>query len=237
KRADNVAIYNLRAYEARYLQGVIAARKSKTGTVGYVGAFPVPEVLMAINAIMRGAWSVRPELKMRIVFINGWFNPGREAEAARALMDQGADVLFQHTDSPAPLQAAGERNVFAFGNNSDMTRFAPKSHLSSIVNHWGDYYVERVRAVMENRWTNSDTWGGLGTGMVRQAAFTNMSDSEIAEANAVTQRIASGQLHPFAGPLVRQDGTEVVAAGSTLSDEQIRSINWYLRGIDQTLPS
>jgi simple sugar transport system substrate-binding protein len=236
RTAPNVAIYNLRAYEARYALGTIAARKSKTGTIGYVGSFPVPEVIAAINSVMRGAWTVKPDMKIKVVWVGAWFDPGKEADAARALMDQGCDVIFQHTDSPAPLQLAGERGVFAFGNNSDMTRFAPKSHLSSIVNNWGDYYVERVRMMLDNKWAATDTWGGLGTGMVRLAPFTNMSPEIAAEGQKVFDALASNRLHPFAGPVIRQDGTVVVAEGRTLTDDEIRGMNYFVRGIDVDMP-
>ena len=148
--AANLAIYNARFYEGRYVQGVIAARKSRTKQIGYVASFPVPEVIHAINTVMRGAWTVDPSIRIRVVWVSAWFNPGREADAARALIDQGCDVICQHTDSPAPLQLAEQRgNVFGFGQASDMTRFAPRAHLTSSVNNWGDYYVERARAA---RW-------------------------------------------------------------------------------------
>ncbi len=134
--AANLSIYNARFYEGRYVQGVIAARKSKSKTIGYIASFPVPEVVHAINTVMRGAWSVDPSMKVRVVWVNAWFNPGREADAARALIDQGCDVICQHTDSPAPLQLANERGVFGFGQASDMTRFAPRAHLTSSINNW-----------------------------------------------------------------------------------------------------
>lgn len=237
RRADNLAIYNARFYEGRYVCGLIAARKSRSGTIGYIASFPVPEVVHAINAVMRGAWSVRPDLKIRIVWVNAWFDPGREADAARALIDQGCDVICQHTDSPAPLQIANERNVFGFGQASDMTRFAPRAHLTSIVNNWGDYYVDRVRAVMENRWSSTDTWGGLNSGMVRLAEFTNMTDGEIREARAAVEAISSGRLHPFQGPIVRADGTEAVPASRAMTDDELRSMNYFVRGVDNPLPS
>lgn len=235
--ADNVALYNARFYEGRYVQGVIAAMKSRTKTIGYVASFPVPEVVHAINTVMRGAWSVDPSIRIRVVWINAWFNPGREADAARALIDQGCDVLCQHTDSPAPLQLANERGVFGFGQASDMTRFAPRAHLTSSVNNWGDYYVERARAVIENRWRPADTWGGLGSGMFRLADFTNMTPEETARASNVVAQLRSGALHPFAGPIVRQNGETVIPAGQTLSDDAIRAQNYFYQGIDVQMPS
>jgi len=232
----NMAIYNARFYEGRYIQGVIAARKSRSKTIGYVATFPVPEVIHAINTVMRGAWSVDPAMKVRVVWVNAWSNPAREADAARALIDQGCDVLCSHTDGPAPLQLAEQRNVFGFGQASDMTRFAPRAHLTSSVNNWGDYYAERARAVLDGTWRPTDTWGGLGSGMFRMAAWTNMTPEEISEAERIRDAIAAGTLHPFDGPIIRQDGTQVIAAGQRLTDDQIRAQNYFYRGIEATIP-
>jgi simple sugar transport system substrate-binding protein len=233
----NLAIYNARFYEGRYVQGVIAARKSRSKTIGYVASFPVPEVIHAINTVMRGAWSVDPQMRIRVVWVNAWFNPGREADAARALMDQGCDVICQHTDSPAPLQLAEQRgNVFGFGQASDMTRFAPRAHLTSSVNNWGDYYAERARLLIEGNWRPADTWGGLGSGMFRLAPFTNMTPEEVSEASRIRDALAAGTLHPFDGPIFRQDGTQVIPAGQRLTDDQIRAMNYFYQGIDVAMP-
>jgi simple sugar transport system substrate-binding protein len=234
--AANVSLYNARFYEGRYVQGVIAARKSKSKTIGYIAAFPVPEVIHAINTVMRGAWSVDPSMKIRVVWVNAWFNPGREADAARALIDQGCDVICQHTDSPAPLQLANERGVFGFGQASDMTKFAPRAHLTSSINNWGDYYVTRAKAVIDGTWKPGDVWGGLQSGMFRLAPFTNMTPEEASEAQKVVEAISSGKLHPFDGPIVRADGTEAAPAGGRLTDDQIRSMNYFYRGIEVAMP-
>ena len=232
----NLSIYNARFYEGRYVQGVIAARKSRSKTIGYIASFPVPEVIHAINTVMRGAWSVDPQMKIRVVWVSAWFNPAREADAARALIDQGCDVICQHTDSPAPLQLANERGVFGFGQASDMTRFAPRAHLTSSVNNWGDYYVERARAVLDGSWRPGDVWGGLRSGMFRLAPFTNMTPEEASEAERIRDAIAAGTLHPFDGPITRQDGQEVIPAGQRLTDDQIRAQNYFYRGIDVAMP-
>jgi basic membrane protein A and related proteins len=232
----NLSLYNARFYEGRYVQGVIAARKSRSKTIGYIASFPVPEVIHAINTVMRGAWSVDPQMKIRVVWVSAWFNPAREADAARALIDQGCDVICQHTDSPAPLQLANERGVFGFGQASDMTRFAPRAHLTSNVNNWGDYYVERARAMLDGTWRPGDVWGGLNSGMFRLAPFTNMTPEETAEAERIRDAIAAGRLHPFEGPIARQDGTEVIPAGQRLTDDQIRAQNYFYRGIDVAMP-
>lgn len=205
----------------------------RSGAVGVLAQ----HVTALIDQRPRGAWSVDPSMKVRVVWAGAWFNPGREADAARALVDQGCDVLCQHTDSPAPLQVAEERGVFGFGQASDMTRFAPKAHLTSSVNNWGDYYVSRARAVIDGTWRPGDVWGGLNTGMFSLAPFTNMTPTEVAEATRVRDALAAGTLHPFDGPIVRQDGTTVIPAGQRLSDAQIRGQNYFYKGIEATMPS
>ena len=232
----NLAIYNARFYEGRYLQGVIAAMKSKTKQIGYVAAFPVPEVIHAINTVMRGAWSVDPEMRIRVVWANAWFNPGVEADAARALIDQGCDVLCQHTDSPAPLQLAQERGIYGFGQASDMTQFAPSAHLTSSINNWGDYYAERARAVIDGTWEPTDTWGGLDSGMFELAPFTNMTPEETAVAENVVAGLRSGEIDPFAGPIVNQAGEQVIGEGESLDDDAIRAMNFFYEGIDVSMP-
>jgi simple sugar transport system substrate-binding protein len=234
---DNVAVYNARFYEGRYVQGVIAAMKSKTKTIGYVASFPVPEVIHAINTVMRGAWSVDPEMKIRVVWVNAWFNPGMEADAARALIDQGCDVLCQHTDSPAALQTAEERGVHGFGQAADMTAAAPNAHLTSSINNWGGYYAERAQAVIDGTWTPADTWGGLDSGMFELAPFTNMEPEIASAAENVVAAIKDGSLFPFEGPIVNQAGETVIGAGERLTDDQIRAMNYFYEGIEVSMPS
>ena len=233
----NLSIYNARFYEGRYVQGVIAAMKSRTKQIGYVASFPVPEVIHAINTVMRGAWSVDPEMSIRVVWINAWFNPGLEADAARALADQGCDVLCQHTDSPAPLQLAEERGIFGFGQASDMTAFAPNAHLTSSINNWGDYYASRAQAVIDGTWAPSDTWGGLASGMFELAPFTNMTPEEAARAEAVVAGLRAGEIDPFAGPITNQAGEQVIGEGESLSDDQIRAMNYFYEGVEVSMPS
>jgi basic membrane protein A and related proteins len=233
----NMAIYNARFYEGRYVQGVIAAMKSKTKQIGYVATFPVPEVIHAINTVMRGAWSVDPDMQIRVVWINTWFNPGLEADAARALSDQGCDVICAHTDSPAPLQLAEERGIFGFGQSSDMTQFAPNAHLTSSVNSWGGYYASRAQAVIDGTWAPADTWGGLDSGMFSLAPFTNMTPEEVSRAEAVIAGLRDGSVDPFAGPIVNQAGEQVIGEGASLSDDEIRAMNYFYQGIEVSMPS
>src|SRR5882672_1414172 len=174
KRDKNVATYSARFYQGRYIQGQIAAKMSKSGVLGYIGSFPIPEVVSGINSTILGAQSINPNIKVKIIWVNSWFDPGKEADAAKALLDQGADILMQHTDSPAAMQVAEQRNAFAFGQDSDMIKFGGKAQLTAIVNNWGPYYVERVQAVLDNKWISGDVWGGLKSTLLLMAPYTNM---------------------------------------------------------------
>lgn len=213
KRAKNVATYAGRFYQARYVLGQIAGKMSKSGTAGYIGSFPIPEVVQGINAFMLGAQSVNPDFKLKIVWVNSWYDPAKEADAAKVLIDQGADIITQHTDSPAALQVAEQRGVYAFGQDSDMIQFAPKAQLSAIVNDWGPYYVERVKLKLDDKWTSTDTWDGMKEGMVKLAPFTNMPDDVKAMAQATADKIKSGEYVVFSGPITKQDGSVAVEAG------------------------
>jgi simple sugar transport system substrate-binding protein len=236
KRADNVATYAGRFYEGRYVIGQIAGKVSKSGVVGYVGSFPIPEVVSGINSFMLGAWSVRPDMKVKVVWVNSWFDPGKEADAAKALIDQGADIITQHTDSPAAMQIAEQRKVHAFGQDSDMLKFGPDSQLSSIIDNWAGYYIERTKAALAGTWKSGDTWGGLGTKMVVMAPYTNMPDDVKKMAEATEAAVAGGKLHPFHGPIYKQDGTLVVKEGAVLPDPEILGMNWWVKGIDEKPP-
>ena len=236
KRADNVATYSARFYEGRYVIGQIAAKMSKTGTVGYIGSFPIPEVVRGINSFMLGAKSVNPDMKVKVVWVNSWYDPGKEADAAKALIDQGADVISQHTDSPAPLQVAEERGIVGFGQASDMIRFAPKAQLTAIVDNWSDYYIARTKAVIDGSWKSEDAWGGFAANMVNMAPYTNLPEDVVKMAEETAARIKSGELHPFAGPITKQDGSEAVKAGETLGDDVLLGMNWYVKGVDDKLP-
>ena len=164
KRAANVSTYAARFYEGRYIQGQIAAKMSKSGVIGYIVSFPIPEVISGINATILGAQSINPNIKVKIVWVNSWFDPPKEADAAKALVDQGADILTQHTDSPAAMQIAEQRGIHAFGQSSDMIKFGPKAQLTADTDYWGNYYTERATAVLDGKWKSEDTWGGLDAG-------------------------------------------------------------------------
>ncbi len=236
KRADNVSTYSSRFYEGRYVIGEIAAKMSKSGTAGYIASFPIPEVVRGINAFMLGAQNINPDFKVKIIWVNSWFDPGREADAAKALIDQGADIITQHTDSPAPLQIAAERGVMGFGQASDMIKFAPENQMTSIVDNWNDYYIARVRAVLDGTWKSEDTWGGFDADMVDMAPYTNLPDDITAAAQKTAAAIEAGTLHPFKGPIFKQDGTQVIGEGETLDDKTLLGMNWYIQGVDDRLP-
>jgi basic membrane protein A and related proteins len=236
KRADNVATYNIRFYEGRYVQGVIAGKMSKSGVVGYIGSVPIPEVVMGMNAFIRGMHTVNPQGKIKLVWINGWYDPGKESDAAKALIDQGADIIAQHTDSAAPLQVAEQRGVKGFGQASDMIKFAPKAQLTSSVDHWDEYYTQRIQAAMDGSWKTQDIWGGLKIGMLHMAPWTNMPDDVAQAAQAAEDGIKDGSIVIFKGPINDQSGKVKVADGAQLSDDDILGMNWLAEGIEGTLP-
>ena len=236
KRTKNVATGNIRFYEGRYIQGVVAGLMTKTNKIGYVASFPIPEVVRGINAFMLGARSVNPKMSISVVWVNSWYDPGKEGDAAKALIDQGADIITQHTDSPAPLQVAENRGVKGFGQASDMIKFAPKAQLSAIVNNWGAYYVERTNAMMNGSWKSQDVWHGLKEGMVQMAPYTNMSSDAAALAKKTEDAIRSGALHPFSGPIKDQSGKLVVKAGEIAEAGMLLGMNFYVEGVQGSLP-
>lgn len=235
KRSENLSTYSARFYEGRYVCGKIAGKMSKSGTIGYIASFPIPEVVSGINAFMLGAQSVNPNIKVKIVWVNTWFDPGKEAEAAKALLAQGADILTQHTDSAAPLQEAEKAGKFAFGQSSDQYRFAPKAQLTSITDDWNGYVIGEAKAVLDGTWKSHDTWGGIKDGMVVLAPFTNMPDDVKAIAEDTKKGISEGKIHPFQGPVTKQDGTVAVKEGENAPDPMILGMNWYVKGIDDKL--
>jgi len=236
-RAPNLATYMARFYEGRYVAGVAAGRLTKSGKLGYIASFPIPEVVRGVNAFTLGARSVNPKAEVRVVWVNSWYDPGKEREAAEALMAQGVDVLAQHTDSAAPVQAAEEKGVWAIGQASDMSRFGPKSHLTAIVDDWSGYYIDRIQAVIDGTWKSIDTWHGFDENMVRLAPFNPATPADVkAEALAVEQKIKEHKLNPFAGPIKDQSGKVVVPEGKAVSDQELLKMNWFVDGVVGNLP-
>ena len=236
KRGDNVSTYSARFYEGRYVIGQIAARMSSSDVAGYIASFPIPEVVRGINAFMLGAQSVNPDFKVKVIWVNSWFDPGKEADAAKVLIGQGADIISQHTDSTAPLQISGEKGAMAFGQATDMIQFAPKTQLTAIIDNWGPYYVARAQAVLDGTWKSTDTWEGMSTGMVVMAPFTNMPADVVKAAEETRDKIRSGEIHAFQGPIYKQDGTMAVAEGARVDDGTLLGMNWYVKGVDDQLP-
>ena len=199
KTADNMSVYSSKFYEGRYVQGVIAGHMSKEGKAGYIASFPIPEVIRGINAFYLGATSVNPDFDIDVVWVNTWYDPAKEADAAKALINQGADIITQHTDSTAPLSVAEELGIKGFGQASDMISFAPNTQLTSIIDQWGPYYIKRIQAALDGTWESSDTWGGMDTGMVEMAPMTNMPKDIADIAIKITKQINDGELDPFGG--------------------------------------
>jgi basic membrane protein A len=237
KRDANMSSYSARWYQGRYIQGIIAAKMSKSGVLGYIGSFPIPEVVSGINSTILGAQTINPNIKVKIIWANSWFDPGKEADAAKALLDQGADVIMQHTDSPAAMQVASERGKLAFGQDSEMIKFGPKAQLTSILDTWAPYYIARVKAELDGAWKSEDTWGGLETNMFAMAPYTNMPDDVKKMAEDAQAAITAGKLFPFKCPVAGQDGKEVECKGGDhLADGQVLGMNFYVKGIDDKIP-
>ncbi|WP_448203175.1 BMP family ABC transporter substrate-binding protein [Azospirillum sp. sgz302134] len=237
KRAANVATYSARFYEGRTVIGQIAGKMTKSNIIGYIGSFPIPEVVSGINAFTLALREVNPKAEVRVVWVNSWYDPGKEAEAAKALIDQGADVLSLHTDSPAAIQVAQERGLYVFGQSSDMTRFGPKAHLTAIVDDWRSYYVGRVKAALDGTWKSQDTWGGFKDHMLYLAPYNPVIPQDIVAAAEKTRTdIMEGKRHPFQGPVKDQSGKVVIPEGKSATDEQILKMDWYVEGVQGKVP-
>jgi len=237
KTADNMSNYFGRNYQASYLSGIAAGAMTKSNIIGYVGAFPIPEVIYNINAYALGVQSVNPDAVVKVVWSNTWYDPATERQAAISLLDQGADVLMAYQDSPATIQAAAERGGFAGGNDSDMTRFAPDAYLTNPIWNWGPYYTKTVKDVMEGTWTNEPYLGDMADGMVDIAPIGKSVPDDIKKLIEDTKaKIISGEFNVFAGPIVDTSGTVRVEAGQTMTDEVIYSTNWFVKGVEGTIP-
>ncbi|MBN2906663.1 MAG: BMP family ABC transporter substrate-binding protein [Rhodobacteraceae bacterium] len=238
KRADNVGTYSARFYEGRAVQGHIAGRMTKSNVVGYIASFPIPEVIRGINSAYIHAKAANPDVQFKVIWAYTWFDPAKEADAATALIQQGADVILQHTDSTAP-QAAAEKagGIITFGQASDMAEYAPMPRVSSIIDNWAPYYINRVQAVMDGTWESDDTWDGIGAGMVKIGEISNAVPEDVkAEALALKEAIASGAHHPFTGPLNKQDGSVWLAEGEVADDGTLAGMNFYVEGLTGDIP-
>ena len=237
KHGPNLGTYTIRFYEARYIHGVIAGKMSKSGTIGYVASVPIPQVIMCMNATLLGMRSVNPNAKLKFIFINSWYDPGKEGDAAKALLDQGCDIIAQHTDSPSALQVCEQRGFKAFGEATDMIKFAPKTQLTGPIDNWGPYYIRRVQALLDGAWKADDIWGGLSVDMLKMAPYRNMPDDVAALASATEAGLKSGKIIPFSGDLKDQTGKAKTVGGKPLQDAEINSMNWLVEGVQGSLPS
>ncbi|HRH73253.1 MAG TPA: BMP family ABC transporter substrate-binding protein [Zoogloea sp.] len=237
KSAPNLGLYDVRTYEGAYMLGVVAGKMSKSGKLGVVASIPIPEVIRNINAFTLGARSVNPKATTRAIWVNSWFDPGKEREAALTLIAQGSDVLMQNTDSPAVVQAAQEKGVLAFGWDSDMSKFGGKAHLAASVLHWGVIYNKVVGEVLDGTWKTDDIWWGVKEGAVNIEAFGPAVPADVKKlAEERRDAIKAGKLHPFTGPLKAQDGKEVLAAAKTMGDPELRKMNFYVEGVEGAIP-
>ena len=238
KRADNMRTYDSRTYEGAYMAGVIAGKMTKTNTLGVVASIPIPEVIRNINSFTLGAQSSNPKVKTKVVWVNGWFDPPKETEAATSLINGGADVLFQNTDSPAVLKTAEAKGKRAFGWDSDMTAYGPKAHLASAVINWGPYYIKATKDALEGTWTgNSAVWWGVKEGAIDIVSMAEDVPAETkAKVEEVKKGLAEGTFAIWKGPLKDNTGKEVLKDGETADDKFLSGVNFYVKGVEGKVP-
>ncbi|MEK8085151.1 BMP family ABC transporter substrate-binding protein [Aquabacterium sp. A3] len=238
KTAANMRTYDSRTYEGAYMAGVIAGAMTKTNTLGVVGSIPIPEVIRNINSFTLGAQSVNPNIKTRVVWVNSWFDPPKEAEGAQSLLNQGADVLFQNTDSAAVLQTAEKAGKYAFGWDSDMRLFGPKAHLGSAIINWGPYYVKATKDALEGTWSTGGVWWGVKEGAIDMVSISDAVPADVkAKVEAIKAGLKEGTYNIWKGPIVGQDGKEVLAADVVADDAFLGGINFYIKGVEGAVPN
>lgn len=238
KTAANVSTYFGKVFQARYLSGIAAGKKTAKGKIGYVAAMPIPEVIRGINAFTLGVLSVNPKATVEVIWTNTWYDPAVEKQAALQLLNKGCDIIAQHQDTTAPQIAAQEKGVFAIGYNVSTPNAAPKAYLTAPLFHWDIFYVEDVTAILNGKWTSRAYWEGLSNGMVTLDNLTANNNPETAALVAAAEaKILSGELHPFAGPISDQNGNVKVPAGTTMTDEEIWNMGWFVKGVIGNVPS
>jgi simple sugar transport system substrate-binding protein len=237
KGAPNLATYQTRFYEGAYLLGVIAGRMTKTDTLGFVGSFPIPEVIRNINAYTMGARSVNPKIKTKVIWVSTWYDPGKERQAAETLVAQGADMLAQNTDSPAVVQVAEEKKVHAFGWDTDMLKYGPHAHLTANTENWGVYYIQEAKRMLDGTWKPGETHWGIKEGMVVLSPLNPEVPADVAKLFEDRKKaIVDGTLVPFSGPLKDNAGKERLAAGTSMPLGDLMAINWYVEGVEGSIP-
>jgi simple sugar transport system substrate-binding protein len=235
----NMTTYNARFYEGRAVMGTIAGRMTKSNKIGYIASFPIPEVIQGINSTYIHAKKVNPDVTLSVIWAYTWFDPAKEADATKALIEQGVDVILAHTDSTAPLAEMAKTNgaVIGFGQAADMPEYAPTPRVSSIIDNWAPYYVERVQAVLDGTWTSENKWEGIKEGMVGIGEISDVIPADVkAEAEAIRDGIAAGTYHPFTGPLNKQDGSAWLADGEVADDGTLSGMNFYVEGVTGDIP-
>jgi basic membrane protein A and related proteins len=237
KTADNMRTYDSRTYQGAYMAGVVAGKMTKSNTIGVVGSIPIPEVIRNINSFTLGAQSVNPKIKTKVVWVNDWFNPPKETEAATALINGGADVLMQNTDSPAVLQTAEKMGKRAFGWDSDMTAYGPKAHLGSAVINWGPYYIKATRDALEGKWATGQSWWGVKEGAIDFVSVAaDVPEDTKKKLDEVKAGLKAGTFEIWKGPIVGQDGKEVLAKDAVADDKFLGGINFYVKGVEGKIP-
>ena len=237
KTSDNMRTYDSRTYEGAYMAGVIAGAMTKSNTLGVVGSVPIPEVLRNINSFTLGAQSVNPKITTKVVWVNEWFSPPKETEAATALINGGADILFQNTDSPAVLKTAQEKGKRAFGWDSDMTAYGPKAHLGSATINWAPYYIKATQDALDGKWATGQAWWGVKEGAIDLVSIAEDVPAEAkAKVDEVKKGLKDGSFSIWKGPIVGQDGKELVAAGAVADDKFLSGVNFYVKGVEGKVP-
>ncbi|SEA40639.1 BMP family ABC transporter substrate-binding protein [Variovorax sp. YR216] len=237
KTAENMRTYDSRTYEGAYMAGIVAGAMTKSNVLGVVGSVPIPEVLRNINSFTLGAQSVNPKVTTKVVWVNEWFSPPKETEAATALINGGADVLFQNTDSPAVLKTAQEKGKRAFGWDSDMTAYGPKAHLASATINWAPYYIKATQDVLDGKWTTGQSWWGVKEGAIDLVSIAEDVPAETkAKVDEVKKGLKDGSFSIWKGPILGQDGKELVAAGTVADDKFLTGINFYVKGVEGSVP-
>jgi len=237
KQSENAANYGLKLYQARHVQGIIAGMMTKTNTICYIASFPIPEVMREINTFYLGAKKMNPDVDLKVTWVYTWYDPGKEKDAAVAMIQQGCDIVAQHTDSPAPLQAAEEAGVLGFGQASDQMKFAPNAQLTATIDNWGPYYIRKVGQVLDGTWETGDYFGHMNEDAVQMAPFANMPADVQAEAQRVKDAISAGELFGFTGPINKQDGTVFLKEGEVATRQQLDTMMFYVEGITSQVPN
>ncbi len=237
KTAENMRTYDSRTYEGAYMAGVIAGKMSKSGTLGVVASIPIPEVIRNINSFTMGAQSVNPKVKTKVIWVQEWFNPPKETEAATALINGGADVLFQNTDSSAVLQTAEKMGKRAFGWDSDMTAYGPKAHLGSAIINWGPYYIKATRDALEGKWTTGSSWWGVKEGAIDMVSMAaDVPEDTKKRIDEIKSGLKAGTYNIWKGPITGQDGKEVLAKDAVADDKFLSGVNFYVKGVEGKIP-